>query len=299
MNTNAAAVAQAAESQAPEEGFDLGRMLMGKVSDASYIELAGYRIDLPRWDPIQIGGFALDLSPSKNVVFLVLAAALCLITFLLVGRVFRRMRADEPPSGFANAVEAMIVFFRDQVVRANIGHGADRFTPFILTLFFFILYMNLLGLVPFGVSSTASLSVTAALAFLSFLWIEVSGFRALGPAAYARTIFYAPSGMHPVGRGAMLLIMTPVEALGKLTKPFALAIRLFANMTAGKVLILALLGLVFVFADLTVARWGVAGGAVLMAAAITLLKVFISLLQAFIFAMLTAVFIGLIRHAHH
>jgi F-type H+-transporting ATPase subunit a len=299
ISAQEAAQAPATQDPATEGGiFDLGSMLMGKVSDAPYIEVAGYQIPLPQWDPIQIGALTLDLSPSKNVVFLFLAAGLCILTFVLIGRVYARMQADEAPSGFANAMEAVILFFRDQVVRANIGHGADQFTPFILSLFFFILYMNLLGLVPFGVSPTASLSVTGALAFLSFLWIEVAGFRALGPAGYARTIFYAPKGLHPAGQGVMLLIMTPVEAMGKLTKPFALAIRLFANMTAGKILIFALLGLVFVFADMATARWGVAGGAVLMAAAITLLKVFISFLQAFIFAMLTAVFIGLIRHAH-
>ncbi len=288
-------------SQAQEGTFDLGSMLMSEVEDAPYVPLGPFRFDLPQWDPVQIGGLVIDFSLSKNVVFLLLAAFLCVLTFALVGRVFRRLQAegaDRAPSGFANAVETTVVFFRDRVVRANIGHGADQFTPFILTLFFFILYMNLLGLVPFGISSTASLSVTAALAFLALVWIEVAGYRALGPKGYAQTIFYAPPGLHPAGQGAMLLVMTPVEFIGKLTKPFALAIRLFANMTAGKILILSLIGLIFVFGDVAVARWGVAGGAVLLVVAITLLKLFISFLQAFIFAMLTAVFIGLIRHAH-
>jgi len=298
MNNTVTAAAQSTEPAPPSSTFDLGSMLMGKVSDGNYIDIAGYKLNLPVFDPIQIGFLTLDLSPSKNVVFMMLAGVLCLVTMGMVGRVYSRMQAGDAPTGIANAVESVIVFFRDNVVRANIGHGADEFAPFILTLFFFILYMNLLGLIPFGVSASASLSVTAALAFLAFLWIEVAGFRALGPAGYARTIFYAPPGLSPAGQAVMLLIMTPVEAIGKLTKPFALAIRLFANMTAGKILILSLLGLVFVFAELSVARWGVAGGVVVMAAAITLLKVFVSLLQAFIFAMLTAVFIGLIRHAH-
>ncbi len=292
------AARQATDESTSSGTFDLGSMLMGKVSDGNYIDFAGWKLYLPQFDPIQIGAFALDLSPTKNVVFMLLAGVLCLVTMGLVGKTYRQMEAGDAPTGFANAMESVILFFRDQVVRANIGHGADQFAPLILTLFFFILYMNLLGLVPFGVSASASLSVTAALAFLAFIWIEVAGFRALGPAGYARTIFYAPKGLPPAGQAVMLLIMTPVEAIGKLTKPFALAIRLFANMTAGKILILSLLGLIFVFAELTVARWGVAGGAVVMAAAITLLKVFVSFLQAFIFSMLTAVFIGLIRHAH-
>jgi len=286
------------QSEPASEAFDLGTMLMGKVADGPYVDIAGFKIYLPQWDPIQIGSFALDLSPSKNVVFMVLAGILVILTFVVAGGAYRRADATLPPSRFAGAVESLVVFFRDTVVRANIGHGADAFTPFILTMFFFILFMNLLGLIPFGISSTASLSVTAALAFLSFIWIEVAGFRELGAAGYAKTIFYAPKGLSPVAQAIMLVVMTPVEAMGKVTKPFSLAIRLFANMTAGKILILSLLGLVFVFADATLARWGVAGGAVLMASAVTLLKVFIAFLQAFIFSMLTAVFIGLIRHAH-
>jgi F-type H+-transporting ATPase subunit a len=290
-------------TEAPQENgsgqaFDLGEMLMGKVADAPYVDLVWFKIPLPQWDPIQIGFLTIDMSPTKNVAYMFFAAVLCVITFLIAGRAYRNLSDEDAPSGFANAVESFVLFFRDRVVRANIGHGADQFAPFILTLFFFILYMNLLGLVPFGVSSTASLSVTAGLAIMALVWIEVAGFKELGPAGYARTIFYAPHGLHPVGKAFMLVIMTPVEAMGKIAKPFALAIRLFANMTAGKILILALVGLIFVFADLTLGRWGVAGGAVLMASAITLLKVFISFLQAFIFSMLTAVFIGLIRHAH-
>jgi F-type H+-transporting ATPase subunit a len=295
MNREATAAPQ---ENGSEQAFDLGEMLMGKVSDAPYVDLAWFKIPLPQWDPIQLGFLTIDLSITKNVAYMLFAAVLCVITFFIAGRAYRNLSDEDAPSGFANAVEALVIYFRDRVVRANIGHGADQFTPFILTLFFFILYMNLLGLVPFGVASTASLSVTAALAFLSLVWIEVAGFRELGAAGYSRTIFYAPPGLHPVGRALMLLIMTPVEAMGKIAKPFALAVRLFANMTAGKILILALVGLIFVFADLTVGRWGVVVGAVLMATAITLLKVFISFLQAFIFAMLTAVFIGLIRHAH-
>lgn len=294
-----AAPQETAQEYGSEGAFDLGEMLMGKVSDAAYVDLGWFKIPLPHWDPIQIGALTIDLSPTKNVAYMAIAAVLCVLTFAVAGRAARRLGDEDAPSGLANAVEAMIVFFRDRVVRANIGHGADTFTPFILTLFVFILYMNLLGLVPFGVSATASLSVTAALAFLALLWIELAGYRELGAAGYARTIFYAPEGLHPVGKALMLLIMTPVEAMGKIAKPFALAVRLFANMTAGKILILALVGLIFVFADLTVGRWGIAGGALLMATAITLLKVFIAFLQAFIFAMLTAVFIGLIRHAHH
>jgi F-type H+-transporting ATPase subunit a len=136
------------------------------------------------------------------------------------------------------------------------------------------------------------------LAIISLIVIEVSGFFALGPAGYAKTIFYAPKGMGPVGTAIMLVIMTPVEIVGKLAKPFALMVRLFANMTAGHTVILSLVGLIFVFGEVPGIRWGVAGGAVGMSLAMMLLEIFVAFLQAYIFAMLTSVFIGLIRHAH-
>jgi len=198
----------------------------------------------------------------------------------------------------ANAMEAMILYFRDEIVRRNIGHGADGFTPFILTLFFFILTMNLLGLVPWGSSPTGNIMVTGALALVSLVAIEVSGFVALGPAGYAKTIFYAPKGMGPVGTAVMLVIMTPVEIVGKIAKPFALMVRLFANMTAGHTVILSLIGMIFVFGNMGIGRWGVAVGSVGMSTAMMMLELFVAFLQAYIFAMLTSVFIGLIRHAH-
>lgn len=285
--------------QEADQGVDLGEVILGEVEDAPYIPLGERQIPLPQWEPIELGFLTIDLSLTKNTVFLWVAAVLVVATFLVVGRAYRRMGHNEAPSGLANMAEVLVVFFRDQIVRANIGRDGDRYTPFILTLFFFILYMNLLGLVPFGISATASLSVTAALAFLALISIEVAGFKALGPKGYAQTIFFAPPGMGPVGKAAMMLVMAPVEFMGKLTKPFALAIRLFANMTAGKILILALLGLILIFAGAPAAAWaGVTAGSVALVTAITLLKVFIAFLQAFIFAMLTAVFIGLIRHAH-
>lgn len=291
----------AGQTVGPAEGGgppDIGGMLMHHLVDERYVAFPGWTWELPQWAPVQIGGLSIDLSPTKHVVFLCLAAVLVALLFFLVARVMDRHYRDKAPSGLANALEAIILYFRDEIVRRNIGHGADAFTPFILTLFFFILTMNLLGLVPWGATATGNLSVTAGLAVVSLMVIEVSGFLALGPKGYAKTIFYAPKGLGPVGQGLMLLIMTPVEFLGKLAKPFALAIRLFANMTAGHTILLSLIGLIFVFGHLTLGRWGVALGSVGMSAAMMLLEIFVAFLQAYIFAMLTSVFIGLIRHAH-
>jgi F-type H+-transporting ATPase subunit a len=292
------AVGQALEHAGEQSGPDIGGMLMHHLVDERVVALPGWTWELPHWAPIQIGGLSIDLSPTKHVVFLCIAALIVAMLFISVARAVERQYRDRAPSGLANALEAIILYFRDEIVRRNIGHGADAFTPFILTLFFFILTMNLLGLVPWGATATGNLSVTAGLAVVSLIVIEVSGFLALGPGGYAKTIFYAPKGLGPVGQGFMLLIMTPVEFLGKLAKPFALAIRLFANMTAGHTVMLSLLGLIFVFGNLAIGRWGIAAGSVGMSVAMMLLEIFVAFLQAYIFAMLTSVFIGLIRHAH-
>ncbi len=292
------AVQQGVE-QAVGGGPDIGGMLMHHLVDNSVVELPILgTVQLPRWAPLHLGGLTIDLSPTKHVFFLCVAAVIVMVVFLAMARIVARKGADEAPKGLANALEAMILYFRDEVVRRNIGHGADAFAPLILTLFFFILTMNLLGLVPWGATATGNVNVTAGLAIVSFVVIEVSGFFSLGPRGYAKTIFYAPKGLSPIGQAVMLCIMTPVEFLAKLAKPFALCIRLFANMTAGHTVILSLLGLIFVFGNLTIGRWGIAAGSVGMSMAMMLLEIFVAFLQAYIFAMLTSVFIGLIRHAH-
>ena len=283
------------ESAGPMPMDELPDFIQHHIGDATEIEFAGghWSLEALSIDPIHIGSVAIDLSPTRQMVVMVLVALLMLATFVPLAGALRKRGQDKAPSGFANAMEAMILYFRDEVVRTNIGHGADGFTPFILTLFFFILGMNLIGLTPLGITPTANLSVTAALAVISFVVIEISGFRALGPVGYAKTIFFLPKGLPVWIRPPMLIILTLVEALGKLTKPFALAVRLLANMTAGHTLILAVMGMIFVLQSYFV---GVA--VVGMASTLMILELFIAFLQAYVFAMLTSVFIGMIRHAH-
>jgi F-type H+-transporting ATPase subunit a len=279
---------------------DLQGMLLHHVLDGNTLEFEllgrGFVITLPQWEPVRIGALTLDLSPTKHVVFVWLAALLCLAVFIPIGRA---MVGGKAPKGLANAMEAMVLYIRDEVVRRNIGHGADAYTPYILSLFFFILFMNVLGLVPFGSTATGNFMVTGALALITFIVVEISGMKALGFKGYMRTIFYAPPGLPPVGTALLMVILTPVEFLGKLTKPFALTIRLFANMLAGHVLVLSLLGMIFMFASAGAAIAGIVSVAsVGMVLGVMVLEVFVALLQAYIFAMLTSVFIGLIRHAH-
>jgi len=296
-------VQEAAQGAAADHAQSSGAMPMEElpdfiqhhIGDAAEIEFGGghWSLEALSIDPIHIGSLAIDLSPTRQLVVMLVVAVLMLAIFIPVAAYLRKRGTEKAPGGFANAMEAMVVYFRDEVVRTNIGHGADGFTPFILTLFFFILGMNLIGLTPLGITPTANLSVTAALAIIAFVVVEVSGFAALGPAGYARTIFYLPKGLPVLMRPIMLAILTPVEFLGKLTKPFALAVRLLANMTAGHTLILAIVGMIFVLQSYAM---GVAS--VAMASVLMILELFVACLQAYIFAMLTSVFIGLIRHAH-
>jgi F-type H+-transporting ATPase subunit a len=240
-----------------------------------------------------------NLTPTKHVVFLFIAAALVFWTMWYTGRRLEQQRAGEKaPSGFANAMEAVVLFVRNEIAIANIGHDGARFAPYIMALFFFILYANLLGLFPHGATATGNVAVTGALAITALLTIEISGFLKLGPKGYMRTIFPKVPGLEGPGAVAMSLFMGPIEILGKLVKPFALTVRLFGNMTAGHFVILSLMGLIFLFGNLGVWSWGIGLMATLLVVAIMLLELFVALLQAYVFALLTSVFIGMMQHEH-
>jgi F-type H+-transporting ATPase subunit a len=241
----------------------------------------------------------LDLSPTKHMVYMVFAALLVAVTFLLSARTINQAQArGRPAKGFAGAMEALTLYIRQEVVLPNVGPHGEGYAPYLLTLFFFILAMNLLGLLPWGAAATGNIAVTAALAVIAFLVIEVTGMRTLGPKGYLGTIFYLPQGL-PGGAGGtvlkvlLLAVMTPIELIGKLAKPFALAVRLFANMTSGHVLVLALIGLTFLFQSYLVGF-----AAAFLATGVMLLELFVAFLQAFVFTLLTSVFIGLMRAEH-
>lgn len=294
-----------AEGVAQAAGQDVSVLwnehMMAEVSDASHllIPLVNREIALPHWPPLHIGSFAIDLSPTKHVVYLAVAALLCAATMIWVARKTHGKGAERAPKGLANVIEAFVIYLRDEVAMRNIGKGGERYVPFILTLFFFILYLNVLGLVPFGASATGNVGVTGALAVLSLVAIEVGGFLHIGSKAYLGTIIYIPKGLNWFWSIIMAFIMTPVELVAKLARIFALAIRLFANMIAGHLVILSLVGLIFVAGAAEGAvKYMVWPAPVLMAVAIMLMEIFIAFLQAYIFAMLTSVFIGLVRHPH-
>ena len=271
------------------------------IGNSHELELpfAGAVAELPRWEPIHIGGLAIDFSPTKHLMYMLFSAALVGLIFVLSARSIARAQAQgRPAKGFAGAMEATALYMRQEIVLPNVGPHGEHFAPYLLTLFFFILGMNLLGLLPGGATATGNISVTAALAIMAFFVIEVTGMRTLGPKGYLSTIFYLPHGL-PGGPGGAILkvfllaVMTPIELIGKLAKPFALAVRLFANMTSGHVLVLALIGLTFLFKSYTVGF-----AASLLATGVMVLEVFVAFLQAFVFTLLTSVFIGLMRAEH-
>jgi F-type H+-transporting ATPase subunit a len=295
------AMIKSAAATAAEQGgeFNISEMILHHLADSKEWEAPWGVVHLPQFEPVHLGPLTIDFSITKHVLFMMLSAVLVMILLIIAGRDAAREHragAQRGPKGAANVVEAFILYLRDEVAMKNIGHGGEKYVPFIVTVFFFILFCNLLGLLPWGASPTGNVSVTAALAILTFIIVEVSGMRALGPGGYAKTIFFVPHGVPTAMKPLMLLIFTPVELIGKLTKPFALTIRLYANMTAGHAVVLAFTGML-VMAGIAGTIW-VAPAPVLMAIGILILEVFVAFLQAYIFAMLASVFVGLIRHAH-
>ena len=230
--------------------------------------------------------FGIDMSITKHVVMMWAAAV---IVFFMLLTLRRHDKAALVHKGLPGALEAIVSFIRDEIAVPNIGpHEANRFLPFLLTVFFFILSCNLLGMIPYGATATGNVNVTAGLAICSFAAIQVSGIMRNGLFGYFK-------GLVPHGLPWPLLpIIIPIEIMGLFTKPFALCIRLFANMTAGHIIILAVLGLIFILKSLLVAPLSV-----IFAVGVNLLELFVALLQAYIFTMLSAVFIGMAMHQEH
>ena len=237
-----------------------------------------------------------DFSITKNVFTMMLAALLLILIFTSVRNGYRK-NEGKAPSGIQSFFEPFFVFIRDEVAKPNIGlKHYERFMPFILTLFFFILFCNLLGLMPFfpgGANVTGNLGVTFVLAVFAFIITNINGNR-----HYWQHIFWMP-GIP----GWVKTVLTPVEVLGIFIKPFSLMIRLFANISAGHIIILSLIGLIFVFgANGTNFGGGVVGAIVggAFTAFMNLIELLVAFLQAFVFSMLTASYIGAaVEEGHH
>ena len=293
------------------EGFNAGTTIIEHVSNSP--------IDHPLIHLPPVLG--VDFSVTKHVLMLWLVAA---VLFVIITTVVRRyLRQDRMvPSGPMAAFEILIDFLRETVFRPNLGSKwADAWTPLLLTFFFFILGANLIGLIPIfdvlsllqhtvihapeesffaqvlhgGTTATGNFNVTAALATISFFAIIVAGARAHGFVQHWKNM--VPHGL-PLPVTIMLI---PIEVMGMFVRPFALTMRLAANMTGGHIAILAILSFVFIFAQQFGAATGMGVGlfSIALAVPISALEIIVVFVQAYVFTLLTAVFVGMAIHAHH
>jgi F-type H+-transporting ATPase subunit a len=230
-----------------------------------------------------------DLSLTRNVTQMILALAL--LTWILVGMAnkYKRNGSGKAPTGLQNAIEPVITFVRDEVAKPNLGDKWSKYLPYLLTVFFFILINNIFGLIPGSANVTGNIAFTMVFALISFVVILFSTNRH----------FWAHIFNPPVP-GFVKGILVPVEILGVFTKPFALMIRLFANMMAGHIIIICLISLIFIFGGLSKAiGWGFSPVSIAFAVFIYLIEVLVAFIQAFIFTNLTAVFIGQAFEGEH
>ena len=303
------------EHAAPEaaaEGFNAGEVIIEHVANSP--------IDHPliHFPPI----LGIDISVTKHVLMLwLVAAALFVIVTAVVRRYIRQDRLI--PTGLMGVLEIVVEFVRDSIVQPNVGKKwVNVYTPLLLTLFLFIFAANIIGLIPIfdvlallnhtvlhlpeesfltrvthgGVTATGNFNVTAALATISFFAIIVAGVRAHGFLQHWKNM--VPHGL-PL---PVTLFLIPIEIMGMFVRPFALTMRLAANMSGGHIAILAILSFVFIFTELFGAMAGVGVGLVstlLLAVPISGLEIIVVLVQAYVFTLLTAVFIGMAIHAHH
>jgi F-type H+-transporting ATPase subunit a len=301
---------QAAE--AGREAFNAGEVIIGHVANSS--------LDHPLIHLPTIGG--INFSVTKHVLMLwVVAAVVFLGVTLTVRRYLRQERLV--PAGLMNALEVVVEFIRDSVAQPSLGSKwINTWTPLLLTLFVFILTANAMGMIPIfeflsllnhwvvhasdesffgrllhgGATATSNFNVTAALAVVSFFAIIVAGSRAHGAVQHWKNL--VPHGVSPV----LAVALIPIEIMGMLVRPFALTMRLAANMTGGHIAILTILSFVFIFTQLAGQLTGMGIGLVLsvpLAVGISALEIIVILVQAYVFTLLTAVFIGMAIHAHH
>jgi F-type H+-transporting ATPase subunit a len=295
------------------EGFNAGEVIIGHVANSP---IDHPLIHLPTL-------FGIDFSVTKHVLMLWITAAL--VFFIVTLTVRRYLSQDRlQPRGFMTALEILVEFIRDSIVLPNVGSKwVLTYTPLLLTLFLFILTANVLGLIPIfdlaalinhsflhlpeesffsqvlhgGVTATGNFNVTAALATITFFLIIIAGARAHGFVQHWKNM--VPHGL-PL---PVTLMLIPIEIMGMFVRPFALTMRLAANMTGGHIAIVAILSFVFIFAELFArAGAGIGVGIVLslpLAVGISGLEIIVVLVQAYVFTLLTAVFIGMAIHAHH
>jgi F-type H+-transporting ATPase subunit a len=248
------------------------------------VEYNGYKLDHNHIYLADSGKSVLDLSITKNVAMLFINATLMILILTAVARGYKK-NAGKAPKGIQAFIEPIIVFVRDEVVKPNIGPKYEKYLPYLLTLFFFILFGNLLGLLPGAANLTGNIAVTAVLAIGTFVITNVSGNK-----GYWGHIFWTPGVPLP-----LRLVILPVEILGIITKPISLTIRLFVAITAGHIVLLSLICLAFVFGSAYV---GIGSSLIVMF--INLIELLVAGIQAYVFTLFSSLYIGMAvaEHAH-
>ncbi len=222
----------------------------------------------------------LDLSITKSVLMVVVVSLLMILIF---GGIARSYKNSLVPTGAGKILEPLILFIRDDIAKPNIGPKYKKYMGYLLTIFFFILFLNIFGLLPFGINVTGNIAITAALAIFTFLITQFTANK-----TYWQHIFWMPGLPWP-----MKIVMMPIEIIGMFIKPFALLIRLFANMTAGHIVIMSLIAMIYVFKNV------IAGVAFpFLTFVLYLLEILVAFLQAYIFTMLSAVYFGMANEEH-
>lgn len=265
-----------------EKGLDIFSSANFYDEQHNVVPYKGYRLDHNRIYLADSGEKVLDLSITKNVAMLFINAALMLFVFVSVAKAYKRNRG-KAPRGIQSFFEPIIVFVRDEIAKPNIGHGYEKFFPYLLTLFFFILFGNLLGLLPGAGNLTGNIAVTMVLAIFTFIITNVNGNR-----TYWSHIFWTP-GLPLI----MRIIILPVEIIGIFTKPISLMVRLFVAITAGHIVLLSLIALTFVFAS-----YWVGLGSTLIVLFISLIEILVAAIQAYVFTLFSALYIGMATAEH-
>ena len=272
------------------DGFQMGHGTIEVVNKKGEIvekSLKGKIIEVDEHGEMVEAGLPLDFSITKNVFMMMLSVIILLWVFLGLARAYKKMGISEP-RGLAGFIEPVIVFIEEDVAIPNIGEEKyARFMPYLLTVFFFILLNNLMGLIPFfpfGANVTGNIAVTMVLAVITFLITQFSSNK-----GHWQHVFNTPGVPKP-----LLVIMIPVEIIGLFTKPFALMVRLFANITAGHIIVLSLVSMIFIFKSVFVAV-----PSLLMVLFMDFIEILVAFLQAYIFTLLSALFIGMAMPEHH
>jgi len=241
------------------------------------------------------GSMPIDLSITKNIAAMFFSIALILWIFLSIGKVYKK-NPLRPPSGLQSFVEPVITFLRDEVARPSIGPKYERYMPFLLTVFFFIWINNMLGLIPIppgGANLTGNIAVTMVLALFTFVITIVSGNK-----SYWQHVFNTPGV--PVWLKLPIPLLPLVETIGVLTKPFVLMVRLFANITAGHIIALGFISLIYIFSEMSAGlAFGVSIVSILFNIFMLFLELLVAFIQAFVFTFLSAIYFGLAIEEHH